>query len=459
MVMMRDYLGNAVSSVDPSAIKAIDDFVGGFLGYEARAEAIIAGAEACPGDALVNAYAGVLNMLREAPAAPANAARYLAAADAALTANPREKATIEHLRAWMSGDMVGAMAISRRIVEESPRDLAMVKLHQYHAFNLGDFPEMLRVAEAVLAVNADIAQMHGMHAFALEQCHLLAEAEAAARKALSIYPDEPWAHHALAHVMITQGRIDEGADFMSGVSASWAGLNSFMYTHNWWHLALFYLSQGKGADALAIYDEHVWTQARTYSQDQIGAVSLLARLEFAGLDVGGRWDELSDYLAVRVEDTVQPFLSLQYLYGLARAGRSEAATLMTAIRRQADEAPAYSREAWAEVALPAAEAILDYLTGDHDAAVRKMGAALPRMIEIGGSHAQRDLFEQIRLQAILGAHRWGLAQQILEQRRGFDPNGVPLNTTLARVYTQLGLPRQAERAIQRAKHTLSPQAA
>ena len=56
----------------------------------------------------------------------------------------------------------------------------------------------------------------------------------------------------------------------------------------------------------------------------MGAVSLLARLEIAGIDIGRRWQDLADYLAARAEDTVQPFLTLQYLYGLARAGRPEA---------------------------------------------------------------------------------------------------------------------------------------
>ena len=55
-----------------------------------------------------------------------------------------------------------------------------------------------------------------------------------------------------------------------------------MYTHNWWHLALFYISEGRFAEALAVYDRHVWARDRSYSQDQIGAVSLLARLELAG---------------------------------------------------------------------------------------------------------------------------------------------------------------------------------
>ena len=60
---------------------------------------------------------------------------------------------------------------------------------------------------------------------------------------------EPWAHHALAHVMLTQGRLAEGHAFMAAMSPTWTGLNSFMETHNWWHLALFALEQNLRPDA------------------------------------------------------------------------------------------------------------------------------------------------------------------------------------------------------------------
>src|SRR5690606_10973737 len=117
----------------------------------------------------------------------------------------------------------------------------------------------------------------------------LEEAEAAARKAITMRRKEPWAHHALAHVMLTQGRIREGHAFMQDVSPTWTDMNSFMVTHNWWHQALFALELDDHAQALSIHDRHVWGLVKEYSQDQINAVSLLARLELAGVDVGSRW--------------------------------------------------------------------------------------------------------------------------------------------------------------------------
>ena len=202
-----------------------------------------------------------------------------------------------------------------------PRDLAAVKLHQYFSFNRGDAAAMLRIARLAEAASGDSPHLHGMLAFAHEQLHALDEAEAAARRALALKEKEPWAQHALAHVMLSTGRVREGVDFLAAASRTWDGLNSFMYTHNWWHKALFHISLGDEQAVFEAYDHHVWGIAPSYSQDQVGAVSLLARMEVAGMDVGNRWEELARYLEPRATDTLQPFLTIQYLYGLARAER------------------------------------------------------------------------------------------------------------------------------------------
>jgi len=416
---------------------------------------VLEAARAAPDCCLANAYAAMIWMFLEAPEAGSHAAPFLAAAQAAAPlATPREQLATALVTAWAAGDIPQVLRLAEDIAMMHPRDLAMIKVAQYHHFNRGDAPAMLRLGLHALPACENEPYVHGMIAFGYEQCHLMTEAEAAARRAMQIEPTDPWAHHALAHVMLTQSRADEGIAFLESVSHTWAGLNSFMRTHNWWHLALFYLSRGREADVLASYDAHVWGVEKTYSQDQVGAVSLLARMEFAGVDVGDRWQDVATHIAARGADTVQPFLTLQYLYALVRTAREEAAAMLRAIETRA-ATPAHDQVAWAEVALPAAHAIAAHAAKDFDTCIRLMGRALPRMAETGGSHAQRDLFEQIQLDALLRAGRISTAQQVLEMRRTFDHDGVPLNRTLARVYAEAGLPAQAETAAGRARATLA----
>ncbi len=446
--MASDFLGNPVTPADAATLASIDDFVGGFLEYRPRMLAVLAAAEAAPGHALTQTYAAAIHLLSEAPDAAAHARPFLARA-AAAPMNAREQRTLAAVRAWAEDDVPRAMALHEATVAEHPRDLAAVKLAQYHAFNRGDLPALLRVALVALPASADIAQAHGMAAFGYEQMHLIDEAELAARTAIGIEQAEPWAHHALAHVYLTRGHIDEGIAFLENVADTWTGLNSFMHTHLWWHMALFRLSRGAFGEALRLYDAEVWGREPGYSQDQIGAVSLLARIELAGVDVGDRWADLLRWLVPRATDTVQPFLSMQYLYGLARAGAPEADVLMAAVATRAEGAAADSRVAWADAALPACEGLIAYARGAWTRAAERLGRALPAMLAVGGSHAQRDLFEQIHLDALLRSGELTRAQQQLELRRAADPLSVPLNRALARVYAALRLPTQADECSRR----------
>jgi hypothetical protein len=285
-----------------------------------------------------------------------------------------------------------------------------------------------------------VATVHGLVAFGWEQCHRLDLAEAAARRALAMQPAEPWAQHALAHVMLTDGRLAEGAYLLHQVSAPWQGLTSFMRCHLWWHLALFHIELGDDAAALALYDKQVWGVDTSYSQDQVGAVSLLARLELSGVAVGERWQALASHLTGRVHDQVQPFLDLQYLYGLARADRPEAEAMLAAIEAHAPVAALAQRAAWQQVAVPAARGLLAYARGHWAQAADGLTQALPRLALIGGSHAQRDLFEQLHIDALTRAGQLAAVQNLLQPRANAQPQSQRLKRRLHGVYAALELP-------------------
>ncbi|MBC7603766.1 MAG: tetratricopeptide repeat protein [Ramlibacter sp.] len=437
--MSTDAFGNAVTLHDEAALAGLNDFVEGFLASEARAVNVIATA-AHDTSPLVQAYAAAVHMFAETPDAPTNARPFLdRAIDAMGRADDREQRFIHAVMAWVEGDIPHAVKLHEEQARLYPRDLVSLKLGDYHLFNAGDAPGMLRLLLGTTQTAGDICYLHGMIAFALEQCNLLEPAEAAARKAIAMRRREPWAHHALAHIMLTQGRIHEGHAFLQDVSDTWTGLNSFMVTHNWWHQALFALELDDHDEVLDLYDTRIWGVAKDYSQDQVNAVSLLARLEMAGVDVGNRWQDVANYLTVRLNDHVLAFLDMQYLYGLARAGRGEADVLMRNIETHAQSAPAHSQPAWQRVCVPASRALLAHARGQYETAVDQMGAALPRLQEIGGSHAQRDLFAQVYVDSLVrGGHLAG-AQHVLQQQSRLAPESLRLRRQATQVNTMLGI--------------------
>ena len=130
-------------------------------------------------------------------------------------------------------------------------------------------------------------------------------------------------------------------------------------------------------EVLDLYDQRVWGVAKDYSQDQINAISLLARLELAGVDVGNRWQDLGNYLhAKRVQDSL-PFLDMQYLYGLARAQRAEADNAMRNIETHCASLTGPAADAWQGVCLPASRGLLAHARGDYKRAVDELGQACP----------------------------------------------------------------------------------
>ena len=437
--MIADCLGNPLTLQDADSLGAVNDFVEGFIACEARAVNVlrISGVDHSP---LVQAYCAALHMFAESRDAISNARPFIDRALAASTdTTAREQRFVACVEAWVNGDIAHAAKLHEEQAREFPRDLVSIKLGQYHLFNLGDAPGMLRLALAALPHAGDVAYLHGMAAFAWEQCHLLDQAESAARKGIALCRKEPWAHHALAHVMLTQGRIREGQVYMNEVSDTWTGLNSFMVTHNWWHQALFGLELGQHDDVLRLYDEQVWGVAKDYSQDQVNAVSLLARLELCGMDVGERWQDVAGYLKTRVDDHVLPFLDLHYLYGLARADMPEAGELMRSLKDHA-ASKAQSESVWEQVAVPAARGLLAHALGDFPRAATLLAQAMPKLAAIGGSHAQRDWFDQIYLDALMRSGRWATAQQIVQQRLRGHPESLRMKCQGERIYASLGLP-------------------
>ena len=146
---------------------------------------------------------------------------------------------------------------------------------------------------------------------------------------------------------------------------------------------------------------------------------------------------------------------MQYLFALGKADHDGFHELLLEVRNKAKNKNTFNFSTWTEVVLPACEGIMSHIFGRHSECVTLLGRALPRIFEAGGSHAQRDFFNQIHLDSLIKSGNYSAAQQILESRRSFDPNGVPLNKLLEKIYFDLGLPKQSNIARERWQKNIS----
>lgn len=433
--MLRDSQGLDVTTDSAEAIAIVNEYMNQSLGYGKDALAILKAIEADPRCAIANAYAATVYLSHESGESRQKALLYLNAAKRYKDrANEREQLYIRAIEAWSIGAIERAIAYHEEIAQKYPRDLLSVQMGQYHYFYQGNKQGLLQIAEKVLPANRENHYLQGMLAFGLEQCHRLDEAEAVGRLATQMNRDDPWAHHAVAHVMEMQGRIEEGIAWMESLADTWENCNSMLYTHNWWHVALYYLENEEIEKVLELYDTHVWGRAWKESpKDQVGAISLLLRLELRGANVDAQWQELGTYLTARIHEHSLPFQDLHYIYALSKASEAGLTTeMLRSMQSYAKTTQPHIQRTWTEIALPAARGLVAHARRDWEQAIALLRPTLPHLHAIGGSHAQRDLFEQVYLDAWLRAEQNYEALHLLERRvaaRRFIPSSkgcIPL---------------------------------
>jgi tetratricopeptide (TPR) repeat protein len=418
--MLRDAYDMDVTTTSPATIDAINVYTADWIGYGTRLRTIFEAADNDPESALANASAAAVHMALEAAGGFQPARRYIKRARMVVRdANEREQLFVAAVVAWWRGDTPTALSTLRQLTRKYPADIAAAKWGQYHAFNLGRPEAVLAFAEDIAPAHPRSAHAWGLRAFGLEQCSRLDEAEEAARRALSLKRAEPWAQHAIAHVMDAQGRLDEGVAFLQDYAHTWKDRSIFVREHNYWHLALMHLERDEPAEALKVYDNHLWGEWPEFAQEQLGAISALWRLELRGADVGDRWSPIVEKVLARWHEHILSFHDMHFIYALARGGRTpEARAFITSLARRGERD---ASGVWESVALPLAVGLVTYAEGKFEQAMNFIARALPRLQLIGGSHVQRDVFVQTWIDAALKAGHHSAAAEVLTQRHRERP--------------------------------------
>ncbi|MGH2416318.1 MAG: tetratricopeptide repeat protein, partial [Microcystaceae cyanobacterium] len=349
-----------------------------------RAEAVILqGIAGDPTCALAHAYAAAYYLCQESAQGRQQAVPHLQGAEQfRAQASEREQLYLRAIAAWAKGDVERAIVYHEAFAQKFPRDLISVQQGQYHYFYRGDKEGLLRIAATVLPANRENHYLYGMMAFGLEQCHRLREAEMWGRQATQMNRRDPWAHHAVAHVMETQARVEEGIIWMENLADTWEDCNSMLYTHNWWHVALYYLKKQDVPKVLTLYDTQVWGRARQGSpKDQVGAISLLLRLELRGVEVGeARWQALGESLIPRIHEHALPFQDLHYIYALSRAGKLDwVKEMLLSMESHAQTVKPSLQRLWIDVAIPAAKGMVAHARGDWHKAIAYLKPILSQL--------------------------------------------------------------------------------
>lgn len=423
MPFYHDLSGDRLTVANDAARCAWNETLEALLAHAAATPEHLARTLAADPDfALAHAAKGLmlLSLARAELVGPARTCLGLAEAAARLRpVTRRERMVIEALALWLDEAPRRAAERLEAILPSHPHDVLALKLSHGLRFMLGDQREMLatlhRFAPGFGEDHPLSGYVNGCYAFALEERGLYAEAERTGRRAVQLCPRDAWGRHAVAHVLEMTGRANEGVAWL-GDSRSIAHANNLRF-HIFWHLALFRLERGETAEVLRLYDEDIRADPTDDYRDIANGASLLARLEYAGVAVGDRWEELAAKAEGRVHDGRLVFADLHYLLSLLGAGRRDAAeTMAQSLLHDARTHPSRERAEAARSGALAAHGLIALSEGAHAEAARLLGAARSSLVAIGGSHAQRDLFEQAHIESLIRAGSHDLAARLLEQR-------------------------------------------
>lgn len=419
--MGYDKRGLSLTAASGEAVRAFDHTIEGYLTMRQdtgdRLKATFAADPDMPMAHVLKAYFCMLMATGPLRAA----ARKAAAAGRARTesADARERLHIDAAEHWSAGRNSRALACWATILEDHPRDILAMRLSHHGYFYRGDGQNLRDGIARHLYAWDDSVPGHGyvlgMLAFGLEETHAFDAAMSMGRQAVERNID-PWAIHAVAHVHESRETPRDGIAWIGANADGWQSANGFRY-HVWWHRILMHLDLGEYDTVFDLYDNSVWNPDSEEYLDLVNDAAVLLRLELHGLDVGDRWRALALKCGNHTTDQALAFIDVHYGIALAAAEREGANALLKAMRDYAAESGDDNAETTRAIGIPLVEAVMAHRTGDFGAVVDILMPIRYDISRMGGSHAQRDLFAMLLIDAALKSGRKNIAEMLLSERR------------------------------------------
>lgn len=329
---------------------------------------------------------------------------------------PRERVHVAAVETFAQGNFPKACELWEHILRDHPTDMLALKFAHDAYFYLGHQQQMRdSVARVYPFWTADVplsSYVKGIYSFGLMETNLYDQAQKLAQEALSINPTDAWSVHTVAHIHEMKAEVAAGLAFMQRSEADWKD-SDMLACHNYWHWALYLIEKGEYEAALSIYDTHILPslQASGAMLDVVDSCSMLYRLQMEGVAVGERWRDVLPVTRKHSRDHVLLFNDAHFLMASLGAGDAGTTQELLSTLQEASAAPGEDCQLRLarDVGLPLCQALVEAQAGHPE---RVLDLLLPiryRLVQIGGSNAQRDIFNQLLIHAALnctaGAHR------------------------------------------------------
>ena len=417
---IEDRYGLPMSTSSPTAaeyyVEGVDLFLSQNFGPE---DAFRKATEADEGFAVAHAALSIMLMLRaEMAEAKASVGRASALAPGI---SRRERQHVEAISLFVNGKGPQSLALIREHLAEFPRDALILRVASRlfllgcSASGVANFPqELLALLKGLESDYGDDWAFLGQYSFAHHESGLLEDARRLGQRSLELLPTNANASHSVAHVFFETGDATGGTDFLADWLTTYDQRAPF-HVHLSWHLALFELAMCRYDRALDLYETDIRPSVRAKSPLSLAdSASLMWRIQmYGGVAPPVPWDEVRDQAAPAAKAPGPAFRDAHAALAFASAGDETSFGRMVAgLEDLAGRGNALARE----VTLPLVRGIGAFADGAYDEAVEQIEPAFAQLVRIGGSHAQREVFEDTLLEAFLRAGRFDRAEELLRTR-------------------------------------------
>jgi tetratricopeptide (TPR) repeat protein len=417
---IKDRYGMTLSTSSPAAaerwLEGVDLLLSQNFGPSARFQEAV---ELDEGFALAYSGLAYMQMLAGQTEEAKESANRAIALEKGITR--RERQQIQAISLFANGKGRDSIALIRQHLAQYPRDAVMMRLAQ-RLFMLGcsgagvpNFPEellaLLRTLER--ACGNDWAFL-GQYAFAHHETGRLDEAMPLAQRSLDQYPTNAVASHSVTHVFFEKGQPSEGGDFLGNWLKGFDSRAPY-HVHLSWHQALFELALGHYQQVYDLYESDIRPSVVSKSAASLAdSASLLWRLQmYGGESPPTPWEEVRDQAAPAAQRPGPAFRDAHAALAFAASGdRTLLDQQISRLKADAEKGDLLARE----VTLPLVQGIDSFSQGDYQTASCLLEPLYPQLTRIGGSHAQREVFEDTLLEAYLRAQQFDKAEDMLRSR-------------------------------------------
>jgi len=343
-------------------------------------------------------------------------------------ATERERSHVNVLHLAIHGQSAQALACALEHLDQWPRDILIFSLPM-GAFGLLAFSGMADHDQA----RVDLCERHARH-FADNDWWFLtyrgwshgergnvALGHRLTEHALAVRPANANAAHAHAHVCYEMGASAEAETFIADWLPGYAR-DGILHGHIAWHGALLALERGDAERALAIHRQHVAPAVNQGLPINIlsDAAGLLWRLHAYGHAVPRElWQDAARYASGYFQEAGLAFMDVHM--ALIAAATGDDAVL--AARVQAlDDLLAADKLPAGPVVPAVCRAVQAFAQQRYADCARLLEPVAVEVVRLGGSGAQRELFEDTLLQAWLRAGEADKARTLLTRRLARRPS-------------------------------------